>query len=106
MKTFKEWVKKRIREADAQSNPMDMQKGIAALVNQQPNPDANNPNALAAKIAQTFPNPLLASIAKTPKVKKLAALDTLNPKTPNQVITPNAPNQVSTPGLNAASNFN
>jgi len=105
MKTFKEWVKKRIRE-DSQSNPMNVQADISAVLNPQPNPASSNPNLLATQMAQKLPNTVLASLAANPKIKKLAALNSLNPKNPNQVLAPNAPNQVTTPGLNTASNFN
>lgn len=102
MKTFKEWVKKRIREADAQSNPLNVQAAVAAALNPQPNAALTDPNLLAAQAAAKLPNTFLASLAKTPKMVKITAMNALKPKM-NQVI---APNQVTTPGLNTPSNFN
>jgi hypothetical protein len=97
MKTFKEWVKKRIREDSQSNNPLNVQADISAVLNPSSNPASSNPNLLATQMAQKLPNTVLASLAKNPKMQKLAAMNALNPKNPNQV---------STPGLNAASNFN
>jgi hypothetical protein len=93
MKTFKEWVKKRIKEVTL--NPLQIQNGISAVFNQQQtNP---SPNVLANQLAQGLPSTVLASLADNEKMKKIIAMNTLKPKI-NKVITPQTTNQVMTPG--------
>ena len=92
MKTFKEWVKKRIREVTL--NPLQIQNGISAVFNPPP---IASPNELANKLTQ-LPTPVLAALANNEKIQRLAAMNTLKPKNLNKVITPQTTSQVMTPG--------
>lgn len=99
MKTFKEWIKKRISEDASQPNPMDIQQAVGNALN--PSPQGNfNPNLIATQFVQKMSKPVLQALATNPVMQKLAAAQTLASKkpTPNQVVAPTTMSNPVTPG--------
>jgi hypothetical protein len=99
MKTFREWVKKRIDEDGTFTNPMDIQQAVGNALN--PTPGGNlNPNLIATQFVQKMSKPVLQAIANNPVMQKLQAAQTLANKkaTPNQVVAPTTMANPVTPG--------